>query len=177
MIIDDIFEPLYGKFCWGAKKGYGSFLTFDFGEPHLEVRESFRTKDGIRELRRLAYVHGDWYLWIYICDWAIISHEKEKANSASRTREIERALGRLNGQALVQVKVEPDAQTVFTFELGDQLITRPNIAEYGTLQEQWLLYEPSGNVFTLRDDLKYSYNPGRTAAEDEVWIPLIDTKA
>ena len=31
-IIENLFQPLYGKDCWQVEQGYGSFLTFEFGE-------------------------------------------------------------------------------------------------------------------------------------------------
>ena len=172
MIIDEIFKPLYGKYCWCAKKGIGSFLTFEFGEPHLEVHSGFRTKEGIKEFRRFPAVHGDWHLWVYLCDWTITTHGKVKATSESRARDIDRAMGRLNGQSLIQVQVEAGAQTHFVFELGDHLHTKPNTAAYGTFYDQWLLYEPSGKVFTLRDDMKYSHNPGIADPTKKEWLPL-----
>lgn len=172
MIIDEIFKPLIGKYCWSAQKGYGSFLTFEFGDPHVDIYEKYRTKDGIRELRRLTAVHGDWHLWIYLCDWVVYTHGKVKAKSSSRTRDIDRAMGRLDGQTLVSVDVETNTETRFVFELGDTMETTPNISAYGNLNEQWLLYEHSGNVFTLRDDLKYSYKPGNIVTEQSDWLPL-----
>ncbi len=37
--VRDSFSPLYGMPCWNAKHGHGSFITFEFGEPHLEIHE------------------------------------------------------------------------------------------------------------------------------------------
>ena len=48
-IINDIFQPLYGKPCWQVKQGYGSFLTFEFGEPHLHIREPRQVSDQVSE--------------------------------------------------------------------------------------------------------------------------------
>jgi hypothetical protein len=172
MIIDDIFSPIYGKFCWDAEKGYGSFLTFEFGEPHLYVWERHRSKEGMLELRRSGAVHGDWHLWIYMCDWKIHSHEKLIADSQSPKRKLDRAMGRLHGQVLTRVDVQLDYRTTFQFELGDQLETIPNIAEYGQKSEQWLLYEHLGKVFTLRADQMYSYQPGDTPRDEERWVPF-----
>src|ERR1700730_15266743 len=38
-IFDRIFKMLYGKPCWNVKPGYGSFLTLEFGKPHLQIHE------------------------------------------------------------------------------------------------------------------------------------------
>jgi hypothetical protein len=171
MIIDELFSLIYGKFCWDAAKGYGSFLTFEFGEPHLVIDERFRLKDGIREKRRRVAVHGDWHLWIYLCNWKIISHDTVKATHGSSTRDIVRAMQRLDGQALTRVEVHPDGSTTFLFELNDRLETTPNI-EYGPDADQWLLFQPSKMVFTLRADRKYHHQPGNTEPKDYQWQSL-----
>jgi hypothetical protein len=173
MIFDELFSQIYGMFCWDAEKGYGSFLTFEFGEPHLDIWDRYRSKDGIREKIRGVAIHGDWHLWIYVCDWEIYWHDTLKANSQSASQDIIRAMGRLNGQCLTHVEVHPSCATTFVFELGDRLETMPNVTIYGQDSEQWLLYEHSGKVFTLRADQMYSYKPGNTPKNDESWHPLI----
>lgn len=173
MIIDEIFSPVIGKFCWAAEKGYGSFLTFEFGQPNLDIWEKYRSKDGLREKRRSVAVHGDWHLWIYLCDWQIYSRDEVRATSHSSTRDIQRAMRRLDGQVLTHVEVHPSCATTFVFELHDRLETMPNVSEYGQDSEQWLLYEQAGNVLTLRADQMYCYMPGNTNPKDHTWQPLI----
>ncbi len=173
MIIEKLFSPIYGKYCWNASKGYGSFLTFEFGEPHLVVTERIRTNDGHREMQRRVNVHGDWHLWIYLCGLEIYKHDQLQATSPSSTRIIARAMNHLNGQGLVNAVIHPDSATTFTFELGDRLETIPNIKEYGSDSEQWLLFEPSGKVFTLRADHQYSFQPGDVPEANVSWQELI----
>jgi hypothetical protein len=36
---EKVFKGILGKPCWDVKPGHGSFLTMEFGKPHLEVRE------------------------------------------------------------------------------------------------------------------------------------------
>ena len=82
MQIERVVRRLYGKPCWGVSPGFGSFLTLEFGEPHLEVREPVAMKKGtsagVRKnlIRRAVYIHGDWHLWIYCCDWQVFSGTK-----------------------------------------------------------------------------------------------------
>ena len=172
MIVGEIFKPLYGKYCWNAQKGYGSFLTFQFGEPHLEVREKDRVRNGVKEHIRSVDVYGSWHLWIYMCDWAIIAQNQIIATQSSKAKIIHRAMYRLDGQILVQMEIHADCSTIFTFELGDRLETKPNRDEYGIESEQWHLYEHPGNVFTLRADGKFFCGPGTTKSGEEVWVPL-----
>ncbi|MEM8854527.1 MAG: hypothetical protein AAGD34_12570, partial [Pseudomonadota bacterium] len=59
-------RPMVGQVAWGVAQGYGSFLTFNFGEPKLMVTERRSVKSG---RRRSAHVRGDGHIWIYCCDW------------------------------------------------------------------------------------------------------------
>jgi hypothetical protein len=174
MTIDEIFKPIYSKYCWNARKGYGSFLTFDFGEPHLDVLERDRVRNGLKEHIRRVNVYGDWYLWIYLCDWIITSQNQIIATESSKAKDIHRAMRRLNGQILNQVDFQPDCSITFIFELGDKLEIKPNQEAYGVESEQCHLYEPSGNVLTIRADGKYFYGPGTTKRGQEIWIPYLD---
>ena len=171
-IVQEILAPLFGKYCWQAQKGYGSFLTFEFGNPHVDTRERNQTNNGIKEKIRRTAVHGDWHLWIYLCDWSIISQGAVLATSSSTARLIKRAMYRLDGQILEQAEIQPDCRTSFIFELDDRLETTPNRNGYGPDSELWHLYQHSGNVFTLRADYKYCYMPGNTPGDEKQWQAL-----
>jgi len=178
-IVDDIFQPVYGKPCWQVEQGYGSFLTFEFGQPSLHIREprqaSAQATEKVRKnaARRQVYVHGDWHLWIYICDWRIVSHEQEMANHDSSRRVIKKATTELNGQLLKRVNVSDLFACVFEFDLGGRLEIFPNYDEYEKTVDLWLLYEPSGNVFTLRADGQYHRDLGDTPPKKHIWKSLI----
>jgi hypothetical protein len=100
-----MFEQMYGLPSWHVEQGHGSFITLEFGEPHVEIGEirshPFFITDGqqARFPRRLAHVHGDWHLWIYQCHWSISVEQQLLAHSESDRVTIARALGVLNGQA------------------------------------------------------------------------------
>jgi hypothetical protein len=40
------------------------------------------------------------------------------------------------------------------------------------MDEQWMLYMKSGDVFTYRGDGYYSLGPGSRPINDEMWQPL-----
>jgi hypothetical protein len=67
-IIRQVFADLYGLPSWNVRKGHGSFMTFEFGEPYLEVGEAIEreTPFGFRCVKRQTAVHGVWHLWIYM---------------------------------------------------------------------------------------------------------------
>ena len=58
--------------------------------------------------------------------------------------------------------------TVLEFDLGATLETKP----YNRKDEQWMLYEPEGNVLKVRADKSYSYGPGDREPEKLRWLPI-----
>ncbi|MBX3416288.1 MAG: hypothetical protein KF851_01695 [Pirellulaceae bacterium] len=161
--IDELFQPLKGVPSWHVKKGYGSFLTFEFGTPSQEIREPRTVSNSsplVRELlaRRCVTIHGQWHLWVYCCGWRIRMADSELAHNESSDDEIAAACLELDGQAIQNVKCEPKfGRTRFHFDLGGVLETAPYNDE---LLEQWMLYLPDGNVYTYRSDGAASFGPG-----------------
>jgi len=181
-IIDDVFQPIYGKPCWQVEQGYGSFLTFEFGEPYLQITEprepSKEASEKLRKrwARRHIFVHGQWHLWIYICDWRVFHKGQELANSESTRKVIKNALLEIDGQALTSVTVTKSYISIFDFDLGGKLEVLPNYKDYEKTVDLWLLYEPSGNVLTLRADGKYKRAPGDGSGKHQ-WKPLKISKS
>lgn len=165
-------SPVHGLPCWGVRPAYGSFLTLEFGNPRLEVREPFEARDltssRVRKhfARRHVSVRGEWRLWVYCCDWTVINSGKVIGDS-STSRRIGRAADELDGQRLSGVAfTHRGCRTTFEFDLGATLETKP----YDRKSEQWLFVEPSGTVLTLRADKKYSY--GNSSSDAEKWLPI-----
>ena len=162
---------LYGLPCWGVGRGYGSFLTLEFGRPHLHLREPYQSTAASKRVRdiaatRLATVHGDWHLWIYCCDWKVCNGARLIGDSSSKHR-IDRAARFLNGQKLLKAWVVPRGmRSVFEFDLGGRLETKP----FDRKGEQWLLYEPNGNVLSVRADCRYSYGSDNRHPSKERWF-------
>jgi hypothetical protein len=174
-VFKSAFKKLYGKPCWGVKQGLGSFLTFEFGKPHLVIREpivaSPKASKKVRETlaMRGANIHGEWHLWIYCCTWEFLLHNKQIAHSESSDKRILRATRTLNGQKLVLFSIEPrSGRCTFEFDLGGVLETRP----FSRTHEQWLLYEPSGKVLVLRADKRYSHHLGSRPDSEKDWKPI-----
>ena len=171
MIEDEVtkaFAPVLGMPTWQVKQGYGSFVTFEFGEPTLEVhyklsKVSIDTKEGKLELpRRLSVVHGEWHLWIYCCNWTLTHGDHELAHSESDTPTIAKALLVLNGQALTNVEVEKsDARSVFDFDLGCRLTTTPFEREEEPT-EQWSFSYCDGQSLAFFDDGTFTSEPFRS---------------
>ena len=179
-IIDRAFEPLYGKPCWSVQYGYGSFLTLEFGKPYLTIQEPEEGKPGWsssmrkRHARRRIRVNGEWHLWVYCCEWLLYTGDKLVGDSALETsskRRIARGAKELDGQKLIQVEIDPSqGRSVFIFDLGSRLETRP----YDADSDQWLLYEPSGKVFTYRADGMYSHQRGNTPPKRQKYNAFLE---
>jgi hypothetical protein len=160
-------RPMLGLPAWGVQQGHGSFLTFEFGEPKLEVTERGSPEKG---LRRSAYVLGQWHLWIYCCHWRALQDGTQLAWSEDADRIIARAAATLNGQKLLSVVVDPDEGcSTFTFDLGGALETWP----YGDdpRDEQWTILTGTES-FAYRADGHYACGPSSTPPDSERWSPL-----
>lgn len=139
-ILERCFNPVYGRPCWNVRHGYGSFLTMEFGEPSLRFREP---SEKLRH--RLVIPRGQWHLWIYCCNWAIHHDEVALASSDSSTSEIEKAVAFLDGQLLCEISAgAKTGDWKFVFDLKGSLSTSP----YDEISDQWMLFEPDGQVLT-----------------------------
>jgi hypothetical protein len=173
--IDRSFKPLRLLPCWSVSKGLASFLTMEFGDPSLRIREPKEPTNPVtprvRKLlsRRRVIVQGQWHLWVYCCKWCVCDEKGNIVGDWSSPRKIHRAAGYLDGQILSDVKIlGRGARTCFSFDLGATLETAP----YDRTGEQWLLYEPNGYVLTWRADRMYSYVQGNAEASKETWYKV-----
>ena len=174
------FEALYGKPCWGVKKGFGSSLTFEFGEPNLEVEESHTstwnlgTENTKKKLKsRMVRVRGDWHLWIDCCHWILELPGVSRTFDNSADRQIEEAVRILDGQKLTSVSIDRALRTTtFEFDLGGVLKTEPyqQLDSDGEPYESWILFLPDGNVVGYRADGTYHHHPAKQPCEEVEWI-------
>jgi hypothetical protein len=172
-VFDRCFGKLYGKPCWNAKPGYGSFITFEFGEPKLVIREprspQAKVSEKVRKLlaRRQVTLHGQWHLWIYCCEW-IVRRGKTVVGRSSTNKSILDATAFLDGQVLLNASFNyRGCRSIFDFDLGGQLETKP----FDDESEQWFLYEPTGKVLSLRADKMFHYDAGNKQREHCKWFP------
>jgi hypothetical protein len=174
-IFHKIFRELYGRPCWNVKPGYGSFLTLEFGKPHLDVREpTVASKDISQKVRRLlarrsVFVHGEWHLRIDSCAWEVLSNGRHVGNGTTK-RSMRRASDLLDGQKLTQFSFLPkQVQCMFEFDLGATLRTVP----YDRKGEQWVLHTPEQKVLTLRADRRYRYMRADLPRDRGLWKPAL----
>lgn len=162
--LDEFVAPFIGQPVWGAKQGYGSFLSLEFGAPELIVKE-WQSEE--RGKRRQAYVRGCWHIWIYCCEWRFSMQSQQIAWSEDCREDIARATGMIDGQNLIRVCTDPASGTSrFEFDLGGLLETWP-VGDDPT-EEQWFIYGPD-EVFGYRADGLFSKQPADTPLDDERW--------
>jgi hypothetical protein len=173
-VFEKVFGKLFGELCWGVRPGHGSFLTLEFGKPHLEIRESVVAKQGASAavLNRLASrtvnVRGEWHLWIYCCDWQVFSAGKRIGDSSTKLK-MRAAADCLSGQKLVRFSQSArNSRSEFGFDLGATLRTRP----FDSKSEQWMLFEPSRKVLVVRADGRYGYQHSDRPRKQDGWRPI-----
>jgi hypothetical protein len=82
---------LIGQKAWGASLGVGSFVTIKFGKRLLEQR----------------HYHGEWHLWLYLCEWNLYSGARLTAHSESKRKVMQLAIRNLDGAALKSLSFDP----------------------------------------------------------------------
>ena len=75
---------IIGRRPWRVWKGYGSFLLFEFGRPHMHRGKRY----------------GTYSLWIYLAEWSIKKAGHEVAHSESPDQEIHDAADAITGKKL-----------------------------------------------------------------------------
>ena len=149
--IQELFRPLLGQKAWGAKVGWGSFVTIEFGSKRLQHH----------------HYHGDWHLWLYQCDWTLRSQTHEMANSESKKGLMQTAIDNLNDRQLLETFFDQQhGATEFLFEGNLRLRCQPYTDAEPT-EECWMLFMPDKQVANLsQEGLKYEQEPVSHTRED-----------
>jgi len=166
----EIFSRLYGIPSWNVKRGYATFVTFDFGQPYLEINEKIieREVNGLRSKRRMTSVYGEWHLWLYDSEWSISQGSTEICNSKSEDSLVDRGCTFLNGQAIAKISIEKEHnKTTIDFDLEGRVVILPDQDDREDPPDLWMLFCPNGMVFSLRSDGCFSYQRNNTVQEEE----------
>jgi hypothetical protein len=117
-IIRSAFAPLAGLPCWQALGEFGTYLTFHFGVPKVDVTEP---TESIR-FHRLTGVQGQYVLRLEAYQWVAFQDGARLAKSESPRDVIRKTAGTLQGQKLIQIalRIRP-AGGEFLFDLGGRV--------------------------------------------------------
>jgi hypothetical protein len=168
--IQELVRPLIGHLVWNIRGGHGSFLTLEFGNPHLTIREpkvpSPERDAKVRRAlgRRRVFVVGDWSLFIQYCDWKI-SVGDSSIDSQSIGVSTDECLLDLEGQRFVSLEgADLPNSWKFQFNLGGKFEIWPSAA-YQPTDDLWSLRTWNGDVAALQTDGRITFEK---AARDGV---------
>ena len=113
--LPDVLRALSAAPCWAAERGYGSFLTFDFGARTTRVG------------RLRTYEVGEVHLWIYMAAWNL-KVDGRRVGWCSAPEKKDGALQRFIGRTITGLSEHP-ACLYFSGE-GDARITLNPLPEY-----------------------------------------------
>ena len=154
--IKEFFAPFIGQLVWQVRRGHGSFITMEFGAPHLAVREPIVVRPDSAESvrrnlqRRHVDITGDWHFWVQYGDWRISTRNGVLTSDHSPGSVFDECLSDLEGQRLVSV--DPgirERSCAFRFDLGGSLEIWPSTE---IPDDQWSLYSWDGEIVTCGND-------------------------
>ena len=151
---EEAFLPMIGRHAWSVSRTHGTFLTLEFGAPHLEVREPVvASSDSLPTVKRLlarrrVFVVGDWHFWVKYGHWEIRTANHLVRSEEAHVAQIEEAVQELDGQILLSVApgAAPNS-CVLKFDLGGSLYIWPS-TDVG--DDQWSIYPFNGNIISYQ---------------------------
>lgn len=162
----DIFRPLIGLPAWQVRRGHGSFLTMEFGEPHLEIRQprvvvgevDERVKKNFQ--RRRVFVLGKWHFWVQYCNWTLVNPNGRVSSDDTDTAKVDKCLGELDGQILIEVCEDINrASCDLKFDLGGVLMHWPS-PEFLD-DDQWTVHCEDKSVYAYQTNGTVVFTPGQ----------------
>ncbi|WP_143741489.1 hypothetical protein [Pleomorphomonas diazotrophica] len=157
--IHKVFEALIGQPVWGSRLGVGSFLTMEFGKPHLEIREPRKSLKNRRITPR-----GEWHFWVYCCAWKAHIGDGLYVTSEEDRNSLQKVPDFLDGQILLSTKSDTgNVKFTLEFDLGGSIDLYPYNGD--EISEMWLLYH-SPDVWTCTSDGKINLSNENDAPLD-----------
>lgn len=153
---EDAFLPIIGQLVWSVRRSHGTFLTMEFGSPHLSVREPIAVpsdaSSGVRRnlAKRRVSIVGDWHFWIKYAQWEIRTASFSMRSEDAEVALIEEALDELDGQILLSATAGTVLNScVLRFDLGASIHVWPS-PEIN--DDQWSVYEINGRIISCDTD-------------------------
>jgi hypothetical protein len=124
--IDELLQLFVGQFVWSVRRGVGTFLTMQFGEPHRLVREPIQARGNADAVvgrtlgRRLISIKGDVSLFIQDSQWSISTKDAVVNWDSDEASMNEMIVYHLDGQRVLSARRGAD-DTLLEFDLGTTL--------------------------------------------------------
>lgn len=153
--VAEVFKPMLGKWAWQVRRGHGSFLTMEFGEPHLVVRHPRSVSDNVSDRvkrnfqKRRVSIVGEWHFWVQSCDWKITTSNSSISSEDTDFLKVDSCLEELDGQVLLASNEDASrASCTLEFDLGARLALSPspNFMD----DDQWAVYYFGQTVYAYR---------------------------
>lgn len=153
--IRELLQQLLGELVWSAKRGHGTFITMEFGTPHLVVREPIKSKSTtpqvVRHLaRRHVSIHGDFSLFIWDSRWSISTKDQTVGLDTSENV-VREVLRDLDGQRVTAVNFA-EADTTLEFDLGITVRLGKSIFPTEPKSDLWSLARFGSSSLSLLND-------------------------
>lgn len=137
-----IVSDLQGKTPWGVQLGHGSFLTMEFGKA--------REKGPSEKVE-----HGEWHLWLFMCNWRIESQGQVIAGSDDAREKIQEALRTAILDRITDIHVaSPSLDLAIQFDSGARVST---FSSSSSQENQWCLSTPDGNSLCVDGGGTFTY--------------------
>ncbi len=140
--VEIITSQLQTKSAWDIRLGEGSFLTMEFGSPESNPSGS--------------RAHGEWHLWLYMCNWRIETDDKVLVGSDDDRETIQSVLKTaVFGETKTVQVVAPSKDLSINFASGLKVHTFSSSSDRD--EEQWKLFTPEGKVLVMYGDGTWQY--------------------
>ena len=154
MDIHDFVASIIGQLVWSVKRGHGSFLTMEFGNPNLAVREPIVSSAKnmpivVESLGRHVSIKGTWHLWVQEAAWSVATGEKKSSFNQDKML-IDEVLKNLDGQKVTSIDFEENkARLIIKFDLGGILNILPLPEQLEPDIIVWSLHKWNGNTTSI----------------------------
>jgi hypothetical protein len=121
-VISEHFAEVVGRPCWQVSSEYGTWLSLNFGQPSLHIREGNPEARLTSMQRRQATIRGSSLLWVEMGGWELLKKSKRLFHSGQSRGYLRKAASQLDGQLLDRVEIiASPLQTSFFFDHGSEL--------------------------------------------------------
>jgi len=161
-VIKDFLAPFIGLPVWGSQKGIGSFLTFNLGTPILvkgqpKIQKTFGKSEipfpGNTYKTRSISIKGEYFIWIFCCDWKITIDEHEIAHNESKDKEVINGVDFIDGQIIEKISLDCQKLSgTIEFDLGGKISFWNN--QYYEPDTELIRFN-NGNQWLSLDNLEY----------------------
>ena len=154
-VVQNPWKPLIGQLVWSVRRGVGTSLTMEFGNPHLSIREPISIAQGSDRVRsdlarRRVFIVGDWHLWIQYGNWAVHMPNASLNSNDKVGTALDKSLELLDGQRLQSAdSIVGSATLILRFD-GEAAVT---VSPAEDIQDTlWSLHLWSGDIVTCDFD-------------------------